>query len=222
MTIKSTKLTDELYDYLLRVGVREPPVMARLRAENERLPEHIRDMPIAVEQAALMALLVETIGARRCLELGTFTGYSSLAVALAMPPGGRLVCCDISEEWTAIARRWWDAAGVSDRIDLRLGPAYETLRMLVEMDSSGSYDFAFLDADKERYPEEYELILTLLRPGGLLVIDNVFWDGDVVRAALDDPATRGVRELNRRLAGDERVSIAMLPIADGVTLVRKR
>jgi predicted O-methyltransferase YrrM len=222
MNVSATPLTDELYRYLLRVGVREPAVLTRLRAENDQLPGDLRDMPIAVEQAALMALLVETIGARRCIELGTFTGYSSLAVALAMPPDGRLVCCDVSEEWTAIARRWWHEAGVAERIELRIGPAADTLRALVADGSAGSWDFAFMDADKERYPEAYELLLALLRPGGLLVVDNVFWDGDVIRPTVDDSATRGVRQLNQRLAADERVTIAMLPIADGVTIVRKR
>lgn len=222
MTVKSTTLTDELYDYMLRVGVREPPIMARLRSENARLPDDFRDMPIAAEQAALMAFLVEAIGARRCLELGTFTGYSSLAVALALPPDGRIVCCDLSEKWTSIARHWWTEAGVADRIELRLGPALETLRDLVEEGRAGSFDFAFMDAGMEDYPTEYELVLVLLRPGGLLMVDNVFWGGDVIRPEVDDADTRGVRMLNERLATDERVTISMLPVADGITLARKR
>jgi len=222
MTVKSTTLTDELREYLLRVGVREPPVMARLRSENDRLPEGVHDMPIAPEQAALMAFLIETVGAKRCLELGTFTGYSSLAVALALPPDGRLVCLDVSEEWTSIAHRWWAEAGVVDRIELRLGPALESLRHLLAEGGAGSFDFAFMDADMENNVPEYELVLELLRPGGLLMVDNVFWGGDVIRPEVEDASTLGVRALNELLATDGRVTLSMLPVADGISLVRKR
>ncbi len=220
MTIKTIELSDELHAYMLRVGLREPPILARLREENAGHPQ--ADMQIAPEQGALMAFLVELTGARRCLELGTFTGYSSLAVALALPPDGRLVCCDISDEWTSVARRYWDEAGVSDRVELRLGPALATLDALLAGGEAGTFDFAFMDADKREYPDYYERILELLRPGGVLAIDNVFWDGDVVRPEVDDAAVRGVRTLNERIATDERATVAMLPIADGVTLVRKR
>lgn len=213
-------LADELHEYLLRVGVREHPLLARLREETAALPEH--DMQIAPEQGAFMALLVELLGARRCLELGTFTGYSSLAVALALPPDGTIVCCDVSEEWTSVARRYWVEAGVADRVDLRLGPALATLDRLLADGAAGTFDFAFLDADKELYLDYYERIVELLRPGGLLAIDNVFGSGRIADPSADDPRLVAIRRLNDRVAADERVSIALVPIADGLTLVRKR
>jgi predicted O-methyltransferase YrrM len=220
VSVKSHGLSDELHAYLVQVGVREPPILARLREETARLPE--QDMQIAPEQGAFMALLVEIVGARRCLELGTFTGYSSLAVALALPAEGRIVCCDVSKEWTDVARRYWAEAGVEGRVELRLAPAFETLDALLAGGQAGTFDFAFLDADKRNYPAYYEQILRLLRPGGLLCVDNVFWGGDVVRPEVDDEDVRAVRALNDRIATDERVAISMVPIADGLTLVRKR
>ena len=220
MSNRTIGLSDELQGYLLAVGVREPDVLRRLREETARLPE--RDMQIAPEQGAFMAFLVEVLGAVRCLELGTFTGYSSLSVALALPPGGRIVCCDVSREWTEVARRYWDEAGVSERVELRLGRALETLDELLGAGGDGTFDFAFLDADKRNYPTYYELILRLLRPGGVLAVDNVLWGGDVVRPEIDDEDVRAVRALNDRVATDERVTVSMLPVADGLTLVRKR
>ncbi len=220
MSGKSLGLSEELQAYVRRLGVREAPILARLREETAAIPEH--DMQIAPEQGAFMALLVSLIDARRCLELGTFTGYSSLAVALALPAEGRIVCCDVSEEWTAIARRYWREAGVEEKIELRLGPALQTLESLLRSGQEGSFDFAFLDADKENYPAYYEQILRLLRPGGLIAIDNVFWGGDIVRPDVDDGPVRAVRTLNERIAVDERVSVSMVPIADGLTLARKR
>jgi len=220
MSLKSLGLSEELADYVARVGFREPAVMARLREETARMPNS--NMQIAREQAALMSLLVELIGARRCLEVGTFTGYSSLAVALALPPEGRLICCDISEEWTSVARRYWSEAGVADRVELRLGPALTTLDGLLAAGAGGTFDFAFLDADKVHYPTYYERLLGLLRPGGLLAIDNVLWEGDVIRPEVDNADVRAIRALNLTIATDPRVSIALLPIADGVTLARKR
>lgn len=184
------------------------------------MPEH--DMQIAPEQGALMALLVELTGARRCLEVGTFTGYSSLSVALAMPADGRLVCCDLSREWTDVARRYWAQAGVADKIELRLGPALDTLDGMVAEGLAGTFDFAFLDADKDNYPAYADRLLTLLRRGGLMAIDNVFWGGEVAQPEVDNVSVRGIRELNRMLASDERVSLSMVPIADGLTLARKR
>jgi caffeoyl-CoA O-methyltransferase len=220
MSNTSLGLPDDLHEYLLRIGVREHPLLTRLREETAAIPEH--QMQIAPEQGAFMALLVELLGARRCIELGTFTGYSSLAVALALPPGGRIVCCDVSEEWTSIARRYWAEAGVSDRVDLRLGPALATLDGLIAEGAGGTFDFAFLDADKELYPDYYERLIELLRPGGLLAIDNVFGAGKVADPGADDARLQAIRRLNDRVAGDERVSLSTVPIADGLTLARKR
>jgi caffeoyl-CoA O-methyltransferase len=213
-------LPEELHAYLLDVGVREPDLLRQLRDETAAMLEH--DMQIAPEQGALMALLVELTGARRCLEVGTFTGYSSLSVALAMPADGRLVCIDLSREWTDVARRYWAKAGVADKIELRLGSALETLDAMVAEGQAGTFDFAFLDADKDNYPAYADRILTLLRRGGLMAIDNVFWGGEVAQPEVDNVSVRGIRELNRILASDERVSLAMVPIADGLTLARKR
>jgi len=213
-------LPEELHAYLLDVGVREPDLLRQLRAETAAMPEH--DMQIAPEQGALMALLVELTGARRCLEVGTFTGYSSLSVALALPADGRLVCIDLSREWTDVARRYWAQAGVADKIELRLGPALDTLDAMVAEGQAGTFDFAFLDADKDNYPAYGDRILTLLRRGGLMAIDNVFWGGEVAQPEVDNVSVRGIRELNRMLASDERVSLSMVPIADGLTLARKR
>jgi len=213
-------LPDELHAYLLDVGVREPDLLRQLRAETAAMPEH--DMQIAPEQGALMALLVELTGARRCLEVGTFTGYSSLSVALALPADGRLVCIDLSREWTDVARRYWAQAGVADKIELRLGSALDTLDAMVAEGQAGTFEFAFLDADKDNYPAYADRILTLLRRGGLMAIDNVFWGGEVAQPEVDNVSVRGIRELNRTLASDERVSLSMVPIADGLTLARKR
>jgi caffeoyl-CoA O-methyltransferase len=213
-------LPEDLHAYLLDVGVREPELLCELRAETAAMPEH--DMQIAPEQGALMGLLVELIGARRCLEVGTFTGYSSLAVALAMPPEGSMVCCDISRDWTDVARRYWQRAGVADRIELRLGPALDSLDALLAEGQAGTFDFAFLDADKVQYPEYVDRAIALLRPGGLLAIDNVFWGGEVANPAIDDESVRGIRSMSRALAEDGRVTLAMVPIADGLTLARKR
>lgn len=210
----------DLHEYLLEVGVREPDLLRELRDETAAMPEH--DMQIAPEQGALMALLVQLIGARRCVEVGTFTGYSSLTVALALPADGTLVCCDISREWTDVARRYWERAGVADKIELRLGPALDTLDAMLAEGMAGTFDFAFLDADKDRYPEYSDRLLALLRSGGLLAIDNVFWGGDVADPAVDDPSVRAIRRMNQALAEDGRVSLAMVPIADGLTLARKR
>jgi caffeoyl-CoA O-methyltransferase len=220
MTGKSLGLSDDLHAYLVRVGVREPEVLRRLREQTAVMPEH--EMQIAPEQGAFMAFLVELTQPRRCLELGTFTGYSSLAVALVLPPGGTIVCCDVSGEWTSIARRFWSEAGVADRIELRLAPALETLDALLADGAEDSFDFVFVDADKAEYPAYYDRLLRLVRPGGVMLWDNVFWGGEVIRADVDDPDVRGIRELNERLASDERVSLALVPIADGLTMLRKR
>ena len=213
-------LPPDLQAYLVRHGVREPAILKRLRDETALLPQH--NMQIAPEQGALLALLVELTGAKRCIEIGTFTGYSSLAVALALPADGTIVCCDVSEEWTSVARRYWAEAGVADRVELRLGPAIATMDELLAGGAEGTFDFAFVDARKKEYPDYHERVMRLLRSGGLAAFDNVLWGGGVVDASMQDEETLGVRRLNERLAADERVSIAMLPVADGVTLARKR
>jgi caffeoyl-CoA O-methyltransferase len=220
MSNASLGLSDDLTAYVRQVGVREPPILARLREETAALPEH--GMQIAPEQGAFMALLVELTGARRCIELGTFTGYSSLAVALALPPDGRIVCCDVSEDWTSVARRYWQEAGVADRVDLRIGPALDTLDTLLADGAENSFDFGFVDARKSEYPAYYDRLLRLTRPGGLILFDNVFRAGAVIDPAVDDEEVRGIRTLNERLADDERVTVSMIPLADGVTLARKR
>jgi predicted O-methyltransferase YrrM len=220
MSNKSIGLPDDLQAYLVRVGVREPAVLRRLREETAKLPQH--GMQIAPEEGMLLALLVELIGARRCLEVGTFTGYSSTVVARALPPDGHLVCLDLSEEWTAIARQAWQDAGVADRVELRLGPAIESLDGLIAEGAAGTFDFAFVDAAKDEYPAYYERVLQLLRPGGLVAFDNVFLAGRVADPAADDAGARAVRALNDQMVADERVSIALVPVADGVTLARKR
>jgi caffeoyl-CoA O-methyltransferase len=220
MANKTIGLSDELAAYVLEVGTREPGVLARLREETAALPEH--GMQIAPEQGAFLALLVELTGTRRCLEIGTFTGYSSTAVAMALPADGRIVCCDISEAWTSMARRYWDEAGVAGKIDLRIAPATETLDGLLADGAESTYDFAFVDADKSGYDGYYERLLRLVRPGGLIVLDNRLWSGRVVEQDTADEDTQALQALNRKLAGDDRISLCLLPVADGVTLARRR
>jgi caffeoyl-CoA O-methyltransferase len=219
MSNRTIALTDPLYDYLLSVSLREPALLAELRAETALSPDV--QMQIAPEQGQFMALLVHLIGARRCLEIGVFTGYSSLVTALALPADGSIVACDVSEEWTAVARRYWRRAGVEHKIDLKLAPALETLDGLLAEGSAASFDFVFLDADKENYPAYYERIYTLLRTGGLLAIDNTLWSGRVLDPRERDQETVGIRRLNDLLLRDPRVEISLLPLADGLTLVRK-
>jgi caffeoyl-CoA O-methyltransferase len=216
----SIGLSQELHAYLVKVGVREPDVLRRLRERTAALPEH--GMQIAPEQGAFMSLLVKVMGARTCLEVGTFTGYSSTAVALALPADGRLVCCDVSREWTDIARETWTEAGVADRVELRLGPALDTLDQLLAEGDAGRFDFAFIDADKPSYDRYVERALRLVRPGGLIAIDNVLWNGRVADSSADDESTVAIRSLNEKLARDERVEVAMVPIGDGLTLLRVR
>jgi predicted O-methyltransferase YrrM len=220
MANKTMGLSDDLEAYVREVGAREPDVLARLREETADIPQH--GMQIAPEEGAFLAMLVELTGARRCLEVGTFTGYSSTAVALALPDDGRLVCCDVSEEWTAMARRYWDSAGVAGKITLHVAPAVETLDRLLADGEEDSYDFAFVDADKTGYDTYYERLLRLVRPGGLIAIDNTLWSGRVLDASDADEDTVALRTLNLKLARDERVSLCMLPLADGVTLARRR
>ncbi|WP_421656709.1 class I SAM-dependent methyltransferase [Leptothermofonsia sp. ETS-13] len=216
---KNLNLSDRLYDYLLSVSLREPEVLAELRQETAQLPMSI--MQIAPEQGQFMALLIQLIGAKKALEVGVFTGYSSLCVALAMPPEGKLVACDISEEYTAIAKRYWQKAGVANKIDLRIAPALETLDHLLASGQANTFDFAFIDADKKNYPNYYEQALQLVRPGGLIAIDNVLWSGRVADPADQDSSTTAIRAFNQKLHQDERVRISLLPIADGLTLAMK-
>jgi predicted O-methyltransferase YrrM len=220
MTRRSLDLTDQLYDYLLAILLREPPVMARLRAETAAMPR--AGMQIAPEQGQFMGLLVELIGARLCLELGTFTGYSALAIAHALPPDGRLICCDIDAEMTALAERYWAEAGLADRIQLRLGPALDTLAEIEREYPPGSFDLVFIDADKQPYDRYYETALRLLRRGGLVLLDNVLWLGRVADPARNDPDTAALRRLNEKIHGDPRVSLSVLPLGDGLTIARKR
>ena len=220
MTRRSLDLTDELYDYLLEISLREPPVMARLRAETAAMPR--AGMQIAPEQGQFMGLLVELIGARLCLELGTFTGYSALAIAHALPPDGRLICCDIDAEATALAERYWAEAGLADRIQLRLGRALDILAEIEREYPPGSFDLVFIDADKQPYDRYYETTLRLLRRGGLVLLDNVLWMGRVADPARNDPDTAALKRLNQKIHGDARVSLSVLPLGDGLTIARKR
>lgn len=220
MTTQTIGLGDDLSDYMREVSVRERPVLARLRRDTARLEN--AHLQIAPEQGQFLSLLVELIGARRVLEIGTFTGYSALAMALALPEGGRLVTCDLAEDYTLTARRYWAEAGVTNRIDLRLAPAIQTLDGLIAEGQRGRFDLAFIDADKENYSAYYERCLTLLRPGGLIVADNVLWGGAVIDPDANDVDTQAIRNFNARLADDERVSVSLVPIGDGLFLARKR
>jgi caffeoyl-CoA O-methyltransferase len=211
-------LDRKLHAYLLAHRTPDDPVLEELRAETARLGDR-GQMQIAPEQGTLLRLLVAAIGARRAVEVGTFTGYSAICIARGLAPGGRLLCCDVSAEWTAVARRYWERAGVADRIDLRLAPAAETLRTL---SAEPILDFAFIDADKTGYPVYYEEVLRRLRPGGLIAVDNVLWSGHVVNARKRDADTRAIRRFNDLVAADGRVDSVMTPIADGITLIRKR
>jgi predicted O-methyltransferase YrrM len=213
-------LPEAVDDYLRTVVARESPLQQRLRAETARLP--MGGMQIGADQGVLLAFLVRLIGARNAIEVGTFTGYSALAVASALPAGGRLVCCDVSEEWTAIARRYWAEAGVADRIELHLRPAQETLAELLRKNGAGAFDFAFIDADKTAYDTYYEACLALLRPGGLIAIDNVLWSGTVADPADQRPDTVALRAITAKVRDDSRVEACLLSIGDGVLLARKR
>ncbi len=219
MSNRSINLDDQIYQYLLDVSLREHPVLTELRAATRGHPR--AGMQIAPEQGQFMAMLIKLIGARKTLEIGVFTGYSSLATALALPDDGVIVACDVSEEFTAIGCTHWARAGVAHKIDLRLAPALTTLDALIEQGQGGSFDFAFIDADKTNYDNYYERCLRLLRTGGLIAIDNVLWDGEVARPSTD-PDTVALQQLNLKLHRDERVDLSLLPLGDGLTLARKR
>jgi predicted O-methyltransferase YrrM len=220
MSNRTIGISEELAAYVVKVGAREPDVLARLREETAALPQH--NMQIAPEEGAFLAMLAQLTGARRCIEIGTFTGYSSLAVALALPDEGSIVCCDVSEAWTSVARKYWNEAGVADKIDLRIGPAADTLDLLLADAQQDTYDFAFVDADKTGYDGYYERLLQLVRPGGLIAFDNTLWGGAVIDPEADDSDTDAIRTLNAKLAADERVSLCLVPMADGVTLALRR
>jgi predicted O-methyltransferase YrrM len=219
MSNKTLGLPEPIYEYLLSVSVREPQILQRLRAETARLPMAM--MQVAPEQGQLLSLLVQALKPKRCLEIGVFTGYSSLSVALALPTDGHITACDVNEEWTSIARRYWDEAGVADKIELTIAPALQTLDRMIAHGQSSTYDFAFIDADKENYWGYFERSLTLLRTGGLIAIDNTLWSGRPADPAVDDPSTNAIRAFNRRLFKDSRVRISLIPIGDGMTLALK-
>ena len=213
-------LENYIYQYLLSVSIREPEVLINLRQETAKHPRNI--MQISPEQGQFMALLVQLMGAKKALEIGVFTGYSSLVVALALPPEGKMVACDVSEEYTSIARHYWEQAGVADKIDLRIAPAIATLDKLIAEGETDTFDFAFIDADKSSYDDYYEKALKLIRPGGLIAIDNVLWSGQVADSKIQDNRTKKIRALNEKIHKDERVTISMIPIGDGLTLARRK
>lgn len=220
MTYHSISVNRALGDYLISVSLRESELLKELREETGH--QAYGGMQITAEQGQFMALLVKLMRAKRCIEIGTFTGYSSLSVALALPADGKLICCDVNPQTTAIAQRYWRKAGVAEKIELRLAPALETLGTLLSAGAAGSFDFAFIDADKPEYDEYYEACLKLLRPGGLIVIDNVLWSGQVADPGRRDQSTTALRKLNRKLHEDGRIDLSMLPLGDGVTLALKR
>ena len=220
MTARTLPLTDALQAYLVAHTVRETAEQRALRRVTQRLPE--ANMQTAPEQGALLQVLVRASRARRCIEIGTFTGYSALCVALALPREGRITCCDVSEEWTSIARGYWKKAKVAARIDLRIAPALQTLDALLGKGQAGRYDFAFIDADKKNYASYFERCLRLVRQGGLIAIDNTLWYGRVIDRRRNDEDTRAIRSFNRRLHRDRRIELAMVPIGDGLTLALKR
>jgi caffeoyl-CoA O-methyltransferase len=215
---KFIQLDGQLYDYLVAHGHNTDPLLRELADETRAKLGRVSGMQIAPEQGTFMTILARAIGVRSAIEIGTFTGYSSICIARALPAGGRLLCCDVSEEWTAIARRYWERAGVADRITLRIGPALETLKALPAGDP---LDLAFIDADKSNYRNYYEAVLARIRTGGLILIDNVLWNGAVIDPAIQNEDTRAIRALNDFIATDQRVDAVMIPIADGLTVCRK-
>jgi len=220
MSKKIIKVSDELYDYILSVSLREPDILRQLREETARDPYSF--MQISPDQGQFMALLVRLMGATKTVELGVYTGYSSLCVAMALPAHGKIIACDDNEKWISIAKRYWAEAGVSHKVDLRLAPAMETLDKLLADGLAGSFDFIFIDADKENYDSYYERSLSLLRPGGLIAVDNVLWSGKVTDSRADDSATAAIRALNAKLLSDDRILLSMIPVADGLTLALKQ
>ncbi len=219
MSRTHTEITDAMAEYIRAITLREPAALQKVREESAAHPQ--ASMQTAPEQGQLLHLLARVTGARKTLEVGVFMGYSSTWVALALPPAGKVIACDVSEEYTRRARQTWAEAGVADRVDLRLAPALSTLDAMIAAGESGTFDFAFIDADKGNYPNYYERALALLRPGGLIAVDNVLWDGSVIDPADHDPDTETIRAFNRKLHADERVSISLIPLGDGLTLACK-
>ncbi len=219
MANQTKGLDGKLYQYFQSISVREPEILTKLRQENKNHPMGI--MQIAPEQGQFMGLLIQLMGAKKILEIGVFTGYSSLAMALALPPEGKIIACDINSEYTAIARRYWVEAGVDGKIELHLAPALETLDKFIGEGLEETFDFVFIDADKSNYFNYYERALKLLRIGGLIAIDNVFWGGKVADDNIQDNRTKAIREFNGKLYQDSRVNISLVPIADGLTLALK-
>ena len=220
MVKNSIENRQNLYEYLKSVSLREPDILRRLRDETQKMPSG--GMQIAPDQGQFFAFLLRLMGARRVLEVGTFTGYSSLCMALALPADGRVITCDLSQEWTRVARRYWREGGVEDRIELKLGPGQESLARMLDSGMGATFDFAFIDADKEGYDIYYEQCLQLVRPGGAIAIDNVLWGGRVADSDVNDESTCSIRAVNRKLHRDSRVEVSMLPVGDGVYLAWKR
>jgi len=220
MSTKSLGIDEKLYDYLIRLGVREDELLRRLRDETDTL--EMAEMRSSAEQVNALSLILKLMGARRAIEIGVFTGYATLAFARALPADGRVYALDVSQTWTDIGRRYWEEAGVAENIELILAPAIETLESLIREGNSESVDFVFIDADKENYDPYFEAALTLLRPGGLVAVDNVLWSGRVIDPEARDADTQAIRSLNEKLAEDPRIDLAMLPVGDGLTLARKR
>lgn len=220
MSSRNGFIETHIYDYILANSLRDRDELKRLRQETQAMP--MGGMQVSPDQGQFMGLLVELIGAKRIVEVGTFTGYSSIAMALALPADGRLIACDVSDEFTSIARRYWQEAGVADKIELRLGPAVATLDGMLAAGEAGCFDMAFIDADKENYDAYYERCLQLLRPGGLILIDNVLWGGRPADVNEQDESTVAIRTLNAKIRADQRVTASLLSIGDGLTLARKR
>jgi len=220
MSSRTINLTQTVYQYILDHSVREHIVLRELREATAKIEHAV--MQIAPDQGQFMQLLTRLTGAKRCIEIGVFTGYSSLSVALALPPDGKIIACDVSEEWTSMARKYWEKAGVAGKIDLRLAPANQTLDALLAAGEAGRFDFAFIDADKPAYMGYYERCLKLLKPGGLIAVDNTLWSGKVADSTVQDDNTVALRKLNDFVHRDERVDVSLLPVGDGLTLIRKR
>jgi len=220
MSNRTIAITESIYQYLCDHSLREDPILKDLRDHTYDMEE--RAMQIAPEQGQFMKMLVKLIGAKNTIEVGVFTGYSSLAIALALPEDGRIVACDVNPQYTNVAEKFWVSAGVREKIDLRIGPAKDTLLELINAGLTGTFDFAFIDADKINYDHYYELCLQLIRPGGLITVDNVLWGGAVSDDAINDVDTNSIRVLNDKLYQDERIELSLVPIGDGLTLAMKR